>query len=609
MKSELDPHPPDASYEIKDDTKTSVASTVTSGIDPEEKRHHDDIEQQYEPQAPSKPSPVRGVRLVLLTIGLFIGCFLASMDLTIIATALPKIASEFNAQSQMSWVATSYLLAYTAFQAIYGRFSDIFGRKTMYLTACTIFLVGSVGCGAASSMTMLILFRAVQGMGGSGLFSLMLIIATDLFESLEKRAKFQTVVSLAFGVSGVVGPLLGGVFVEHSSWRWCFYLNLPFGVVAFGLIAIFLDIPFERSNLRRKLARVDFAGVALVIAAVLCLLLPLAWGGTTYAWNSGVVIALFVISAVLVVVLIFVERRAAEPILPMSLFLNREVVILATVMGLMGVGFMGCTYYVPVYLQIVKRVSTTDSGLRLMPCIFGLVFSTAVSSILLKRLKDYRIFISTGCAILTLSVGLFILFDVDTSLAEQLIFVLLMGLGQGLIFQNCVLASQDCTEPHERAVTTGLVAFINSIGNAVGVAICGTVLNNALLSQLEKLPAGSQKIVQELNVVENINAIGELEGEVYEGVINGKKRSTVQPNTPQHYSQEYDRRVSIGLSVPKSIAQTVLYKFVGFLEAQASELIWKPRCSATIAWEQTQGISAMAKTTKYTGPRGDWTQG
>ncbi|KAF9119221.1 hypothetical protein BGW39_000472 [Mortierella sp. 14UC] len=515
------PHPLDAPNKTKDAVEASAASTLTSGIEYQEKKQHDDLEHQHASQALSKPPPIRGIRLVLLSTGLFIGCFLASLDLTIIATALPRIASEFNAQSQMSWVATSYLLAYTAFQAIYGRFSDIFGRKTMYLFACTIFLIGSIGCGAASSMTMLILFRAVQGMGGSGLFSLMLIIATDLFESLDERARFQTVVSLAFGVAGVVGPLLGGVFVEHSSWRWCFYLNLPLGVVAFGLIAKFLNVPFERSNLGRKLARVDYAGVGLIIAAVLCLLLPLAWGGTTYAWDSGVIVALFVVSVVLVVALVFVERRAPEPILPMSLFLNREVVILVSVIGLMGVVFMGCTYYVPLYLQIVKRVSTTDSGLRLMPCIFGMVFSTAVSSILLRRLKDYRVFISTGCAIFTLAVGLFILFDVDTSLAEQLIFVLLMGLGQGLIFQNCVLASQDCTEPHERAVATGLVAFINSIGNSVGVAICGTVVNNALLGQLEKLPAESQRIVRELNVVENINAIAELEGEVYEGVIGG----------------------------------------------------------------------------------------
>ncbi|KAF9097232.1 hypothetical protein BGX23_009480 [Mortierella sp. AD031] len=511
------PHPP---YNAKATLEKSTISTINSGFNSNEKARSDDLEQQQqEPQAISKPPPVKGIRLVLLSLGLFIGCFLASMDVTIIATALPRIASEFNAQSQMSWVATSYLLAYTAFQSIYGRFSDIFGRKTMYLFACTIFLVGSVGCGAATSMTMLILFRAVQGMGGSGLFSLMLIIATDLFETLDERARFQTVVGLAFGVSGVVGPLLGGVFVEHSTWRWCFYLNLPLGVVAFGLIAKFLDVPFERTDLAHKVARIDYAGMTLVLAAVLSLLLPLAWGGTTYPWDSGVIIALFVVSALLMVAMVFVERRAVEPILPMTLFLNREVVLLASVIGLMGVVFMGCTYYVPVYLQIVQRVSTTDSGLRLMPCIFGIVFSTAVSSVLLRRFKDYRVFISMGTAIFTLAVGLFILFDVDTSLAEQLIFVLLMGLGQGLIFQNCVLASQDCTEPHERAVATGLVAFINSIGNSVGVALCGAVLNNALVQQLSKLPLETRRIVEERNVVENINAIDELSGSVYGEVI------------------------------------------------------------------------------------------
>ncbi|KAF9118421.1 hypothetical protein BGW39_001203 [Mortierella sp. 14UC] len=401
----------------------------------------------------------------------------------------------------MAWIATAYLLAYTTFQSLYGRFSDIFGVKPMYLFANSIFLVGSIGCGAASSMIMLIVFRALQGIGGAGLFSLMMIMVSTMFDNLSERARYQTLGWLAFGIAGVTGPLLGGVFVEHSSIRLGFY-----------------RIPFEHTeNLKNKLTRVDYTGVIFIIAAVLCLLLPLNWGGTAYAWNSVVIIVLFCLCAVFIVVLIFVEVRALEPILPMTLFLNREVALTCTVNGMMGLVFTGCTYYVPLYFQVVKGVSTTDSGVHLMPCIIGAVVNTGASGFLLSRVKDYRIFIALGTALLTLSTGLFILFDEGTSLAEQLIFVLIMGLGQGLIYQNCVLACQDCTDPKDMAVATSLVAFINSIGNAV--------INNSLTANIAKFSESSQAILKEFNVVENMNSIHTLPEELRVDVVHAYAQS------------------------------------------------------------------------------------
>ncbi|KAF9339143.1 hypothetical protein BGZ91_006905 [Linnemannia elongata] len=501
----------------------AVPSTTTlSTIKPEGSIHsykindksdleQQDLQHEQDDHAPTRTPPPTGIRRFLLFAGLFLGCFLASLDITIVATALPQISSDFNAQSQMAWIATAYLLAYTTFQSLYGRFSDIFGIKPMYLFACGIFLVGSIGCGAASTMIMLIVFRALQGIGGAGLFSLMMIMVSTMFEDLAERARYQTLGWLAFGIAGVTGPLLGGVFVEHSTWRWCFYMNIPIGAVGFLMVAKFYQIPFERSeNLKTKLRRVDYVGVLFIIASVLCLLLPLNWGGTTYAWNSAVIIVLLCLCFVFIAALVFIELRALEPVLPMTLFLNREVALACAVNGLMGLVFTGCTYYVPLYFQVVKGVSTTDSGLRLMPCIIGAVFSTGASSILLSKLKDYRIFITLGTATLTLAVGLFIMFDEGTSLAEQLIFVLIMGLGQGLIYQNCVLACQDCTDPKDMAVATSLVAFINSIGNAVGVAICAAVINNALNSNLAKLSEANQAILKEFNVVENMNSIHTL---------------------------------------------------------------------------------------------------
>ncbi|KAF9086225.1 hypothetical protein BGX23_009045 [Mortierella sp. AD031] len=345
----------------------------------------------------------------------------------------------------MAWIATGYLLAYIAFQSLYDRFSDIFGLKPMYLFASGIFLIGSIGSGADTSMIALIIFRALQGIGGAGLFSLMMIMVSTMFEDLGERARYQTLGWLAFGIAGVTGPLLGGVFVKHSTWRWCFYMNIPIGVLGFLFVAKFYQIPFEHAekDLKTTLARVDYDGVALIIAVL----------------------------------------RAPEPILPMTLFLNREVILTCAVNGIMGLVFTGCTYYVPLYFQVVKGVSTTESGLRLMPCIIGAVFSTGASSILLSKIKDYRIFIGLGTATLTLA---------------------------GLIYQNCVLACQDCTDVKDMAVATGLVAFINSIGNAVGVAVCAAVINNALNSHLSKLPEDTQAILREFNVVENMNSIHTL---------------------------------------------------------------------------------------------------
>ncbi|KAF9925326.1 hypothetical protein FBU30_004916 [Linnemannia zychae] len=496
------------------DISSTSASTVKLShsihdFELNEKSDNNDLELQKESAINHTPT---GIRRFLLLLGLFMGCILASLDNTIIATALPQISSDFNAQSQMAWIATSYLLAYTAFQSLYGRFSDIFGLKLMYMFASVIFLIASIGCAAASSMIMLIIFRALQGIGGAGLLSIMMIMVAAMFEDLGERARYQTLGYLAFGIAGVCGPLLGGVFVEHSTWRWCFWINIPIGVLQIALIIKFYQIPFERTeNLSAKLRRVDYAGVLVIICAVLCLLLPLNWGGTEYAWDSAVVISLFSVMAVMIIIMTIIELRALEPIIPMYLFLNREVTLVVIVNFFTGVIFNGCGFYIPLYFQAVQGTTVTNSGLRLLPAILGAVFSTGVSGFLIAKVKDYRRFITVGAATLTLSVGLFILLDEYTSLALQIIFVLLLGIGQGFIYQNCVLACQDCTDAKDMAVATGFVIFINSIGNAVGVAVCAAVINNSLVNNLAKLSEANQSALRELNVVENINVIYTLD--------------------------------------------------------------------------------------------------
>ncbi|KAF9922173.1 hypothetical protein FBU30_007739 [Linnemannia zychae] len=441
------------------------------------------LETNRQVQETEKAPAIAKRAAILLFVGLAMATFLASLDGTIIATALPKISSDFKAQSQMSWVATAYLLTYNAFQPLYGKFSDIFGRKVMILFACVTFMIGSGGAGGAQSMTMLIVFRAIQGLGGSGLLSIVLIIISDIFP-LEERPKYQSVIWSVFGISSVIGPLLGGVFVEQASWRWCFLINLPLGLVTIGSVLLFLRLPFTRQNLKQQLARIDYSGTFLVIAAVICLLLPITWGGVDYDWNSPVIIVLFCVAAVLIAVLMWVESKAVEAIIPPRLFLNPTVAILFGVNFLTGMAFLGVIFYCPIYFQVVLGSSATASGLKLLPMVLGLVFSSIASGALMSVVGDYRIFIWLGTTMMSIGVGLCMLFDAHSGMGKQIGFLLIVGLGIGLILQTCMLAAQAAVEKEDMAVTTALCGFMNSIGGGIGIAMCSALFNNHFKDQL-----------------------------------------------------------------------------------------------------------------------------
>ncbi|KFH62441.1 hypothetical protein MVEG_11650 [Podila verticillata NRRL 6337] len=424
-------------------------------------------------------TPVIGPKAaILLFVGLAMATFLASLDGTIIATALPRIASDFKAQSQMSWVATAYLLTYNAFQPLYGKFSDIFGRKIMILFAIVTFMIGSAGAGGATTMTMLIVFRAIQGLGGSGLLSIVLIIISDIFP-LEQRPKYQSIIWSVFGISSVVGPLLGGVFVEQISWRWCFLINLPLGVVTI---------------------------VSLLFASS-CLS---PGGGTTYAWDSPVIIVLFIVAALLFIVLAWVESRAVEAVIPPRLFFNKTVLVLFIVNFLTGMAFLGVIFYSPIYFQVVKGASATASGLHLLPMVLGLVISSIASGAAMAKVKDYRIFIWVGTVMVSVGVGLCMLLDADSNMGEQIGFLLIVGLGIGLILQTCMLAAQAAVEKEDMAVVTALCGFMNSIGGGIGIAMCSALFNNHLAANFVLFSDAAKKVILEHNITESITAVQEL---------------------------------------------------------------------------------------------------
>ncbi|KAF9316445.1 hypothetical protein BG003_001970 [Podila horticola] len=398
-------------------------------------------------------------------------------DVSIIATALPRITSDFSAQSQMSWVATTYLIAYNAFNPMYGRFSDIFGRKKMVLIALAIFLVGSVGCAVAQSIVMLILFRAACPQ--------CLIIVGDMFTDVGERARYQSIFWATCAISSI-GPLLGGVFVEHASWRWCFWINLPLGALALAAIVLFHKLPFKSSQLKEQLRRVDYLGIIVMLC----------------------------VFVVLLGVLALIESRATEAIIPPALLKSRDIAILYTLNALSGMVFMGCTFYVPLYFQVVQGATTTMSGVRLMPNVVGFCISCIASSVVLKWVKDFRLHLWFGLTVMTTGVGLLILFDTDTVISQQVVSVFVMGFGNGLILQNCIIVAQMAARKEDMAVATALCQFSNSVGNAIGVAVCAAALNNAFFRNLVKLPAEMQGMIAELDVVNNVNAVPLLQEEV-----------------------------------------------------------------------------------------------
>ncbi|KAF9966362.1 hypothetical protein BGZ70_002560 [Mortierella alpina] len=404
-------------------------------------------------------------------------------------------------------------LSADAFQPLYGKFSDIFGRKIMILFACVTFMVGSAGAGGATTMTMLIVFRAIQGLGGAGLLSIVLIIISDIFP-LEERPKYQSIIWSVFGVSSVVGPLLGGVFVQQTTWRWCFLINLPLGVVTIVSVLLFLRLPFERQDLKTQLARIDYLGTFLIIVAVICLLLPITWGGTTYAWDSAVIISLFCVAVVLIVLLMWVESRAYEAIIPPRLFLNKTVAMLFGVNFLTGMGFLGVIFYAPIYFQVVKGVGATASGLHLLPMVLGLVIASIGSGALLSKIRDYRIFIWMGTMTMSVGIGLCVLLDAKSGMGQQIGFLLLVGVGIGLILQTCMLAAQAAVEKKDMAVVTALCGFMNSIGGGIGIAMCSALFNNHLTENFKKLPESALAVILQFNLAESITAVQELPADV-----------------------------------------------------------------------------------------------
>ncbi len=429
---------------------------------------------------------------VLVMAGVMSAMLLAALDQTIVATAMPKIVQELSGLAHLSWVFTAYLLASTVVVPLSGKLSDIYGRKIFYIVSIIIFLIGSILSGLSQNMTQLIIFRAIQGLGGGAIMSNSFTIIGDLFPPAE-RGKWQGMLGGVFGLSSVVGPMLGGWLTDNASWRWTFFINMPVGVVALILISALM--PKFVSTVKDKV--IDYKGSIALTIGLITLLLGLVWGGSQYAWSSMQIIWLFVISFISFIVFGFIEAKAREPILPLSLFKNPIFSVSMLIIFLIGIGMFGAILYVPLFAQIVLGISATNSGTILTPLMLGLIFASVISGQVISRTGKYKALTILGLGIIPVALFLLSTMDSGTTQSGLILRTVFVGLGLGITMPVFTIVVQNAFDYSKLGVATASTQLFRAIGGTVGVAIMGGILNSSLVSRLTTL--SSDKFMQTLS--------------------------------------------------------------------------------------------------------------
>ncbi|NED99831.1 MFS transporter [Phytoactinopolyspora halotolerans] len=432
------------------------------------------------------------------------GMFLAALDQSIVGVALPRIVSELGGLNHLSWVVTVYLLTTTASTPLWGKISDLYGRRPTFQAAIVTFVAGSTIAALADSMGVLIAGRAVQGLGGGGLMALALAIVGDVIPPRE-RGRYQGYFGVVFGSASVAGPLLGGWFTDGPGWRWIFWINLPIGVAALVVTSLALKMPKVRRD-----HTIDYLGAALVVASVSCILLYTAWAGGEYGWSDPYSLGLLIGGVLIAAVFIWWESRAAEPIMPLRLFRNRVFTPAVLFTVIMGVAMFGGLIYMPIYMQVVQGMSPTESGLALLPAMVGIFTSSIGSGQLMTRTGRYKAYPILGASITAVSMLLLSTLGTDTPYWQVALYVFVFGFGLGFTLQVLVTIVQNSVARSDMGVGTSSVAFFRSMGGAFGTAIFGAVLNARLSHYLRDAPGQLPTGVDEANVANNVQAIQEL---------------------------------------------------------------------------------------------------
>ncbi|SDL11852.1 drug resistance transporter, EmrB/QacA subfamily [Nonomuraea maritima] len=420
---------------------------------------------------------------------LLLAMFLAALDQTVVSTAMPTIVGELHGLESMSWLVTAFALASGIATPLFGKLSDMYGRRTLYLAAIVLFVAGSALCAVAQSMGQLIAFRAFQGVGAGGLMVLTMTIAADLATPRE-RARFQGLFGGVFGLASIAGPLVGGYLTEHISWRWIFFVNLPLGAVALAVAFTVLKLPRRTSP-----HRIDWLGAALLAGLLTCLTLFASWGGSVHPWSSPVVVGLGVGAVLLGVLFVLVERTAAEPILPLRLFRSASFTIPVVTVVLMATAMLGLATFLPMFLQLARGVGASESGLLLLPLVGGMIVASTLGGQIVTKLGRYKWLIVGGAVSAGVAGVLFATMGLHTSAFVSGTYMVLCGLGLGVMGQNLLLAVQTTTPETDRGTATSVVTFARGVGGAVGVAVLGGVFAGGLApGQAALTPAAVQAL-------------------------------------------------------------------------------------------------------------------
>ena len=475
-------------------------------------------------------------QILAIMSGLMMGMFLASLDQTIVSTALPTIVGDFHRSDLLSWVITAYLLASTASTPLWGKAGDLYGRKRVFQLAIVVFLIGSALCGASQNMYELIAFRGLQGIGGGGLISLVFAIIGDVIPP-RQRGRYQGYFGAVFGVSSVVGPLAGGFAVDSLSWRYIFYINLPLGIAALIVTNRVLTLPKITRHVK-----IDWWGALLLVSGVSCILLGTQSGGTDYPWGSWQIIGLFAGGVILLLGFAVREHMAPEPILPLELFKMRIFTVANIVSFVSGIAMFGALAFLPQYLQLVHGVSATESGLLLLPLLIGLLVMSIGSGRYISRTGRYRWFPLAGTILVAIGLWLLTHIGAHTSLAIVGLYILVFGAGLGLFMQVLTLVVQNAVPMKMMGVGTSSVTFFRSMGGAIGASALGAVLTARIAYEFPHfLPAatlqsGGDKVSQLVQSPDTLNKLKHTNPALHEGII-------------QAYSHAIDRVFLVGFIV------------------------------------------------------------
>ncbi len=470
-----------------------------------------------ETQVPDQQGYLTHRQILIVMSGLMAGMFLAALDQSIVGTALPRITSDLGGLDKLSWVVTAYLLTQTASTPLWGKISDLYGRKMIFQAAIVTFLIGSLMSGAAQGIGELIAFRAVQGLGGGGLFALALATMGDVVPPRE-RGRYGGYFGAVFGTSSVLGPVLGGFFADGPGWRWIFYVNIPVGIIALVVTTMALKIPVIRRE-----HTIDYLGAATIVAAVSSFLLYTTWAGPDHGWGSGLGLALVAAGVLLTAFFVFVESRAAEPIIPLELFKIKVFTTANLYSFIVGFAMFGGIIFLPIYLQVVQGMSPTRSGLALLPMVAG-IFSTSISSgVVMSRTGRYKFFPILGATTVTVALLLLSTLEVSTPYWQAGLYFYLFGAGLGFSMQIVVTIVQNAVDKRHMGTATSSVTFFRFMGGTFGAAVFGAILSSRIVTHLAEQFQGQPSSTLPAhagNLTNNVELIKRLPEPVHGFVLN-----------------------------------------------------------------------------------------